>query len=167
MNVPREFREGLSSPEAGIPTEVRAALVAAGLDPARVVVVSEPKPFDPEAPPPGRRPLGAPRHPGRAEGWARAIAVEGVPQHAWRRCHTARWWAWWAPLYAGRNADEAYAYEVGYDRGFDARALRPYPEQVGSAQLVWLKAGYADGEWDRRKGHPRRTSFDPSQKEPS
>jgi ribosome modulation factor len=53
---------------------------------------------------------------------------------------------------------DTYAYEQGYDRGFEGRSLRPFPNECGPEQIVWLKAGWADGDWDRRQGKPRGTS---------
>ena len=175
MNVTDDFVAYLGTPESGIPSEVRAWLVRNAIDPASVVVVSEPKPFDAEAPPEGRRPHGQLRHPGRLRGWTRALSVRSVPQHAWRRCHVEHWWAWWAPLSAGTNVVDpqardyavsgmrTYAYEVGYDRGFSERPVRPHPAECPEHARSSLKAGWADGEWDRRNGHPSRTSFDLSQ----
>jgi ribosome modulation factor len=53
---------------------------------------------------------------------------------------------------------DTYAYEQGYERGFAGRPVRPFPEQCGPKQIVWLKAGWADGDWDRRQGVEKNTS---------
>lgn len=56
-----------------------------------------------------------------------------------------------------------YAYEVGYERGFAGRLLRPYPDEAGSHLRPCLKAGYRDGLRDRQAKNPYQTSFNPSE----
>lgn len=166
MKIHPDYLAYLGTPESGVPTQVRDALARKGIEPSRVLVMCEPKPFDPERPPAGPRPFGAPRHPGKLDGWRNTLAVPGVPPNAWWRCHTERWWAWWAYLPVEGDPVAVYAYEIGYTRGFEGQPSRPAPVEIGGSALVAFKAGCADGAWDRENGLARRTSFEPPARAP-
>ena len=61
--------------------------------------------------------------------------------------------------------DVFYAYENGYERGFSGRSLKPWPSEVPVSGPVAtaLKAGFADGEHDRKQRAPWRANYDTEQ----
>jgi hypothetical protein len=84
----------------------------------------------------------------RLAGWNRALHISGVPQDSWRKRHTRNWWVWFAPKSAVLSADAAYAYRVGFDRGFRGSPLGAPPAEFGGRPDVLdaLALGHARGQ---------------------
>lgn len=57
-------------------------------------------------------------------------------------------------------SDIILAYEQGYDLGFAGREFFSFLPECPSWAHLYVKAGWADGEWDRRRGLAHGTSLD-------